>query len=184
HGNESSDRQNASFPCGHQRAEEDEGEFTMITGHLQERTFASWAHDPTDALAVAHLSECEACRKEAVDFRRKLTAFREAIVALGEERPLEWSVPSDAQARRSLLPLAIMTWAPRLVLATLVLAFAILTFRPKPAPPPAPTPSDDQALLLSVDEALSRSVPKALAPVEYMVSEANQSGDTNENVAR
>lgn len=155
----------------------------MITGHLQERTFASWAHDPTDAVAVAHLNECDACRREAVDFRRRLTAFREAILVAGEARRLGWAAPAEAGARPSSLLLTILTWAPRLALATLAFAFAIVGFRPRPVAP-VPTQPDDQALLLSVDESLSRSAPKALAPVEYMVSEANQSGETNENARK
>jgi predicted anti-sigma-YlaC factor YlaD len=156
----------------------------MITGHLQDRTFASWANDPTDAVATAHLNECEACRKEAVDFRGKLSAFREAILEAGEARRLDWTIPAEAETRPSPLRLAILTWAPRLVLTTMLVLFAFLSFRPKPVAPPSPAQSDDQALLLSVDESLSRSVPKALAPVEYMVSEANQSSDTDQNVAQ
>lgn len=156
----------------------------MMTGHLQERTFASWVHDPTDAVAVAHMNECDACRREAVDFRRRLTSFREAILAAGEARRLEWAAPAEAEARSPSMLLTILTWTPRLVLTTLVLAFAIVTFRPRPVAPPIPTQSDDRALLLSVDESLSRSAPKALAPAEYMVSEANQSGDTNENAGK
>jgi len=156
----------------------------MITGHLQERTFANWVLDPTDAVAVAHLNECDACRKEAVDFRRRLGAFREAILVAGEERRLDWTAPAEAKARPSSFPLTLLTWAPRLVLATLVVAFAIATFRPTPVAPPVPAQSDDQALLLSVDEALSRSAPRALAPAEYMVYQANQSGNTNENAGK
>ena len=158
----------------------------MITGHLQERTFASWALDPTDAVAVAHLNECDACRKEAVDFRGSITAFREALLAAGEGRRLEWTapVPRKPESRNDSVPLAILTWAPRLVLATLVVAFAIITHLPKPVAPPAPAQTDDQALMLRVEEDLDRSAPQALAPAEFIVSEANQTGGTNQNAGQ
>jgi hypothetical protein len=158
----------------------------MIARHLQERQFANWVLDPTDGVAVAHLNECDACRKEAVDFRGSIAAFREALLTAGEGRRLEWKAPAPGkpETRDFSMPLAVLTWAPRLVLATLVLAVTIMTYMPNPAAPPAPAQTDDQALLLSVDEALNRSVPQALAPAEFIVAEANQSGGTNQNAAQ
>ncbi len=148
----------------------------MIAGHLQDRSFASWALDSTDGVAVAHLNQCDACRKEAVDFRRQISAFREALLAAGEGRRLEWTAPAPGVS----VPLAILTWAPRLVLATLILAFAILVYRPSPAPPPVQTGLDDQALMLSVEEDLNRSAPQALAPADIAWSEIKEMNGSNQ----
>lgn len=156
----------------------------MMIGHLQERTFASWALDPTDAVAVAHLNECDACRREAVDFRSRLTAFREALLVAGDQRRLEWAAPVESETRHISLPLAILTWAPRVVLATILLAFAIVTYRPKPVAPPVSADANDEALLLSINDDLNRNVPKALAPAEFIVSEANESGGTNQKAGQ
>jgi hypothetical protein len=154
----------------------------MIAGHLQDRTFARWALDPTDAVAVAHLNQCDVCRKEAVDFRGQISAFREALLATGEGRRLEWTAPAPGVSvvRHISVPLAILTWAPRLVLATLVLAFAILVYRPRPAPPPVQTGLDDQALMLSVEEDLNRSAPQALAPADIGWSETKDMTGSNQ----
>ncbi len=156
----------------------------MITGHLQERSFANWALDPTDAVAVAHMNECEACRKEAVDFRNSVAAFRQALVEAGEARPLAWTAPGarEFRPRRESFTLEILTWAPRLVLASLVVAFAIFTYRPKPATPPAAARVDDQALMVQIEEDLSRPAPQALAAAEVSWTDTNPTSDTNQEV--
>jgi hypothetical protein len=153
----------------------------MITGHLQERTFANWALDPTDAVAIAHLDQCEACRREAVEFRRKLVTFRESLFAVSESQRLTWAAPAQSEVRRHSFSNVILTWAPRVVLATLLLAFAIATHRSRPAVAPVSSDASDQALLLSINEDLDRSVPEALTPAEILVSETNEFGSTNSN---
>lgn len=154
----------------------------MMTGHLDERTFSNWALDPTDAVAVAHMNECEACRKEAVDFRSRVTGFREALGAASEARPLEAVRPDarDLEPQRSSLGLEILTWAPRLVLATLVLGFAMMSFRPKPIATPPAAHVDDQALMTEIEEDLSRPAPEALAAAEVSWTDTNQASDTNQ----
>ncbi len=153
----------------------------MITGHLQDRTFANWAMDPTDAVAVVHLNECESCRKEAVEFRDSLGAFREALVAASESCTLKWVGPDgrEFEPRRESLTLEILTWAPRLVLATLVVALALVTFRPKPVAPPPAANVDDQALMTQIEQDLSRPAPQALAAAEVSWNDSNQASDTN-----
>lgn len=154
----------------------------MIIGHLNDRMFANWALDPTDAVAVAHLNDCEACRKEAVDFSGKLAAFREALAAASESSTLKWVEPDARQSepRRESLGLEILIWAPRLVLATLVVALALMSFRPKPVAPPPAAHVDDQALMTQIEEDLSRPAPQALAAAEVSWTDTNQASDTNQ----
>ncbi len=151
----------------------------MIIGHLQERSFADWAMDPTDALAVAHLNQCEACRKEAVDFRNRIAAFREALFVAGDERRLAWAAPAAPELRWMAISDAVRKWVPRLVMATLVVAFAMVTYRPRPVAPPPSTEVDDQTLMMHIDEDLSRPAPEALAPAEVAWSETDETPATN-----
>jgi anti-sigma factor RsiW len=156
----------------------------MIIGHLQERTFANWALDPTDAIASAHLDQCEACRREMVEFRRKLATFRESLFAVSESQSLTWTAPAQSEVRRHSFSNVILTWGPRVVLATLLLAFAIVTHRPRPAVAPVSSDASDQALLLSINDDLSRSVPEALAPAEVLVSQTNSRASANQEAEK
>lgn len=145
----------------------------MTIGHFQERTFAKWALDPTDADAVTHLNECEACRKEALDFRRNVATFREALIIASERQLPGWTAPVPDEILSSTFPGIARRWAPRAALAALLLAAAMVLQSPQPAVVPTTNDASDQALLLSINDDLSRSVPEALAPADVLLSQAN-----------
>ena len=148
--------------------------------HVEDAEFAAWLVGEEDQVTLEHLDSCDACRREAVDFRRALGAFRDALRNAAEERRIAWAPPAQAvagTARRWLSAEAFLRWAPRAALAASVLAAALVMRSPRPAAPPASTDAADNALLLEIDADLSRQAPAALAPAETLVAQmsSNQS---------
>ena len=145
----------------------------MTIGHLEERTFANWALDPTDENAVAHLNECDTCRKEAVEFRSDLATFREALVTASERQLPSWTAPVADEMPGIRFPGIVHRWAPRVALAALLLTAAMVLHRPRPAVVTSANDVSDQVLLLSINDDLNRTAPEALAPAEVFLSQTN-----------
>lgn len=148
-----------------------------MSEHLGDSAFAAWALDAGEREALDHLSACGECRKEAVDLRRRLAAFREAIHAAGERTEVEWrgQAAEEGVARKSAPRRALLRWVPATGLAAIALVVALVTRAPKRAPPPASNDAADNALLLAIQSDLSRQAPAALAPAETLVARANPS---------
>lgn len=151
--------------------------------HLEDTEFASWLVGEEDLGTLEHLDACGSCRREAVDFRRALGAFRDAIRDAANKRQIEWTPPVQTlagTAGRWLDAEVILRWAPRAALAACVLMMALLMRSPRPAAPPALTDAADNALLLEIDTDLSRQAPAALAPAETLVAQmsSDESSDS------
>ena len=153
-----------------------------MTTHLSDIALAEWLQGEEDSAALEHLEACEACRKEAVDFRGKLGAFREAFVADSEAREFKWARPADKPATWRPAWSALLVWSARAALAACVLAAVLWMRSPKPAPAPAPSDAADNALLERIQADLSRQAPQALEPAESFLAQMTvaQNGETEQ----
>ena len=120
----------------------------------------------------AHLAACPACSQELDRLRRVTSALRDSARAQAEQPESFWARQRSAAASRvsgrSVRPLA---WAAAIAVAVLA---ATLLREPRPAAPPAPTVDPDQALLVSVEQAVNRQVPQALAPAALLTQEMSR----------
>lgn len=150
-----------------------------MTMHLEDRKLAQWLEGEADAAPLEHLEACEPCRKEAVDFRRSLTAFREAIFAEGKAREFRWTPPAEAPAARRPAWGTVLAWSLRAALAACVLAAVLWMRPPKPAPAPAASDAADDALLQKIQSDLSQQAPDALQPAESFVAQMTVQKSSN-----
>jgi hypothetical protein len=148
-----------------------------MMGHLQENQFAGWVMGENDESALSHLEGCGDCRREAMDFRDQLAAFRQAIFAAGEERHIRWTMPVTESEKRSPALVQIIRWAPRAAFAALVLGLALTvgTHRRASVEQPEAMDAADNALLVDIESDLSRSAPAALAPAETLMAQMSKS---------
>lgn len=151
-----------------------------MTTHLSDTALAEWLEGEGDSAAIEHLEACEPCRKEAVDFRGKLGAFRAALFAEGERRQLQWTRPAEAPATWRPAWGTILAWSARAALAACVLAAVLWMRSPRPAPAPAPSDAADNALLENIQNDLSRQAPQALEPAESFLAQmtVTENGET------
>jgi hypothetical protein len=153
-----------------------------MTTHLSDVALAQWLEGEEDSAALEHLEACSTCRKEAVDFRAKLGAFREALFAEGERRQLQWTRPAEAPATGLPAWSTIVAWSVRAALAACVLAAVLWMRSPRPAPAPAPSDASDNALLERIQADLSRRAPQALEPAESFLAQmtVTENGETEQ----
>jgi predicted anti-sigma-YlaC factor YlaD len=120
----------------------------------------------------AHLASCPECRARLERLRSLTAAFRDSAHTQAERPEAFWTRQRAAAAARSSQPLVRpMTWVAAIAAAVLA---AMLLQEPRPSPPVAPAPDPDQALLVSVESALTRQVPQALAPAELLTQEISR----------
>ena len=143
-----------------------------MQAHLTEETIFESLLGAGDASAQQHLAACPACSQELARLRRTTSALRDSARAQAEQPESLWTRQRASAAsrtsRRSVSPL---TWAAALAVALLA---ATLIREPRPVAPPAPPPDPDQALLVSVEQAVSRQVPQALAPAALLTQEMSR----------
>ena len=142
-----------------------------MQAHLtEEEIFESLVEtQDADAAAREHLAACPACSQELDRLRRTTSALRDSARAQAEQPEGFWTRQRASAAsrtsRRSVSPL---TWAAAIAVAGLA---ATLIHEPRPAVPATPPPDPDQVLLVSVEQAVNRQVPQALAPATLITQE-------------
>jgi hypothetical protein len=137
--------------------------------HLTEEKIFESLLGTQDASAQEHLAACPVCSRELDRLRRATSALRDSARAQAEQPEGFWiRQRSSAASRISERPDRPLVWAA--VIAAAVLA-ATLIHEPRPAAPPKPPVDPDQALLVSVERAVNRQVPQALAPATLITQE-------------
>lgn len=120
----------------------------------------------------AHIAACPECRGRLERLRAAVSTLRRSAHAEAEKPDAFWTRQRAAAAARSSRhtgrPLA---WAAAIAAAVLA---AVLLQEPRPVVPPAPATDPDQALLISVERAVSRQVPQALAPAALLTQEISR----------
>jgi hypothetical protein len=151
-----------------------------MTTHLSDIALAEWLQGEEDSAALEHLEACEACRKEAVDFRGKLGSFREALIAESEAREFKWARPAEAPATWRPAWGTLLAWSVRAAFAACVLAAVLWMRSPRPAPAPTRSDAADNALLERIQADLSRQAPQALEPAESFLAQmtVTENGET------
>ena len=125
-----------------------------------------------DASALEHLADCPACSGTLARLRRATLSLRGSAQAQAEKPEAFWTRQRSAAASRiTRHPGRPLAWAA--ALAASVLA-AMLIQEPRPVPPATPPPDPDQVLLVSVERALHRQLPQALAPAALLTQEISR----------
>jgi len=120
----------------------------------------------------AHLAACSECRGRFERLRSLTTAFRDSAHARAEKPESFWASQRAAVAgRSSQSPARPLAWAAAIAAAVLA---AMLLQEPRPVAPAMPSPDPDQALLVSVEQAVNRQVPQALAPAALLTQEISR----------
>lgn len=140
-----------------------------MQAHLTEEQIFESLLEAKDASVLQHLAACPACSQELDCLRRAASALRDSA-RVGAERPEGfWARQRNSAASRIFgRPVRPLAWAAAIAVAVLA---ATLIQEPRPVVPPAPAPDPDQALLVSVERAVNRQVPQALAPAALLTQE-------------
>jgi hypothetical protein len=122
-----------------------------------------------DAAAQEHLAVCSVCSEELARLRRATSSLRDSAHVQAERPEGFWTRQrSSAASRLSGRSVSPLTWAAALAAAILA---ATLLQEPRPVVPATPASDPDQALLVSVERAVNRQVPQALAPAALITQE-------------
>jgi hypothetical protein len=132
--------------------------------HLTDDQLFESLLEGNDADAREHLDACPACAAELDRLRRATSALRNSARSQAERPDAFWTRQrASAASRISGRTVSPLSWAAALAVAVLA---ATLLNEPRPV---APVP--DQALLVSVEQAVNRQVPQALAPAALLTQE-------------
>lgn len=140
-----------------------------MQAHLTEEEIFESLLEAKDASVLQHLAACPACSQELDRMRRATSALRDSARAQAEQPEGFWTRQrSSAASRISRRRAHPLTWAAAVAAAVLA---ATLIQEPRPVVPATPAPDPDQALLVSVEQAVNRQVPQALAPAALITQE-------------
>jgi anti-sigma factor RsiW len=124
------------------------------------------------AVASEHLAACPACAGELNRLRRATAALRDSAHIQAEQPESFWTRQRvSAASRGSARAVRPLTWVA--AIAATILA-AMLLQEPRPVVPAQPAIDPDQALLVSVERAVNRQVPQALAPATLLTQEMSR----------
>ena len=143
-----------------------------MQAHLTEEQIFESLLEAKNASGLAHLTACSACSGDLERLRRATSSLRDSARAQAERPEDFWARQRSSAAsrisRRAVRPLA---WTAAVAAAILA---ATLLQEPRPVPPAMPATDPDQALLVSVQRAVSRQVPQALAPAALLTQEISR----------
>jgi len=153
----------------------------LHTSHLNNDQFAAWILGEREPAAAAHVAACDACRQEAEALATGLAGLRDASYAAAQRPEFFWSrqrATIAAQLSAGLRPM--LRWAPA-VLATILMAAALLLVKARAPQPLAPANENtaavvlqseqDDALLIEVQNDVGRYTPAALEPAQALADE-------------
>jgi len=133
-----------------------------VTTHLTDEELTHLLTGDADDGATAHAAACASCARELEALRSAIGQWRQA---LDREARTRSTAPLPARRR--------LAW-PLLAAASVVaalLAGPVGPHRGTGPASPSPVAESDQALLASVESALDREVPEALAPATLLVED-------------
>jgi hypothetical protein len=146
--------------------------------HLNQEQISAWLAGLGTPGQSAHVTQCDACRREIARRTEPLELFRDSVHALGEDRPVNreadfaWMAPAReviwSTPMRWRFP--ILRWATGAALALLMLGAPAMYWNKQTQLRDAERARQDAALLESVNSELSRSVPQPLEPLDKLVS--------------
>jgi len=137
--------------------------------HLTEEQIVESLLGAKDASAQEHLAACPACSQELDRLRRATSTLRDSVRSQAEQPEGFWTRQrASAASRISGRSVSPLTWAAAFAAAILA---ATLIHEPRPVVPATPPADPDQALLVSVEQAVNRQVPQALAPAGLITQE-------------
>lgn len=143
-----------------------------MQAHLSEKQIFESLLETRNASALEHLAACSACSGELERLRRATGALHDFARTQGDRPEDFWTRQrSSAASRISGRDASALTWAAAVAAAILA---AMLLQEPRPAPPAMPATDSDQALLVSVERAVNRQVPQALAPAALLTQEISR----------
>jgi len=148
-----------------------------MEAHLSEtQLFESFLGGRNPA-AEAHLTSCPECRAQLERLRSATTALRDSAHAQAEQREGFWARQrSSAAARNSERAVRPLAWTAAVAAAVLA---AMLLQEPRPVAPVTPATDPDHALMLAVQRAVNREVPKALEPAALLTQEISRNVKPN-----
>ena len=143
-----------------------------MQAHLSEEQIFEALLAGDAAAANQHLAGCSACAAELDRLRRATAALRHSARTQAERSESFWSRQRRSAASRISRPaVRPLTWVAAIAAAILA---AMLLPEPRPVAPAQPATDPDQALLVSVERAVNRQVPQALAPATLLTQEMSR----------
>ncbi|GEM_PF-6033921 len=127
---------------------------------------------------LAHVAGCAECREEIARRKLPLEMFRESVQARGERpaaRTITWTEPNRWRGM-------MLRWAAGTALALLFLGVPLMYWNKQVHLREAERLREDAALLDSVNQTLSRSVPESFEPLDKMVAWSPSTDSTSGQV--
>jgi hypothetical protein len=144
--------------------------------HLSDEQFTAIALGEPSPEAAAHLAECSACREEQQRLVAALAGMKHQIDTLAERPAGFWYAQRAAMAARLGERFTgrwqLLTWAS--TLAALILAAVLVMPRGEGPTNEVQQADPDHQLLVEIEEATRRSVPRALEPALLLTQELSQ----------
>ncbi len=149
--------------------------------HMTDAEMAETLGGEPGGTALAHLTDCPACRAERDRLQAALTALAGQARAQAERPEASWErqrrqIASRLHDRAPASHAWRWAWVPAAVGLALV---AVFWFRGD-TPPSSPGPETDHALLLAVERSLQADVPAALRPAALLAGEVEGGGAETE----
>lgn len=155
-----------------------------MSAHLTNEDLMRYLAGEEAARVQTHLGECEACREEAAAMVDVVGGAKARIAAMVPDTPHGWIRQRNAiRMRIANRRIRRPSWKLAAALAVLMVASAFLFRTPEPRHSIELTDTtslqtehaiSDDALLASVNDAIERDVPSAMAPLQQFAYEREQ----------
>ena len=130
--------------------------------HLSSHQVSAWVMGEHDGDIEQHLDTCPMCRRSITQLEQVLDGFRGSARAWADEQD------GPAAVRRTAAAVPVTpSWAAIAAMAVILICALLISH---PARPTARASASDAALLKQVNEAVSRTVPGPMEPLEKLVS--------------
>lgn len=141
-----------------------------MTTHLSDEQLTEVLLGSANEETAGHVRDCAACRAEAGDIREMIAEYTQLARAQADARVLP---PINVRHKpvQNFSPQR-LSWAASFAL--LAVAVFLLMMTPSPRRVSAPVADADDALLIDIQEDLTREVPEALEPAAMLAAERNR----------